>query len=616
MDSLSPFAPHFGTNYVPPTSEIQAINKLIDARQVVVNGIDEEIADLDRRRKVLADKKQTHLDYIDKHRELISPTRRLHPDILTAIFLQLVSTFSPCGHYLRPPVMNLSHVCRQWRDVTIASPLLWSYINLYVISYPKKRSTDDEGYSSRLTKWRKGMEGLCTMAGVFVDRSQGCPLQVYFSAEDPDSESYADAISDEAGWARATDPIQTIIEKGVNDWKSLKIGITMASPQSLLMSVLGLPTVKCKALESLELDIDYKGINGSTQNRMWHTNCGGKIDVLDAPLTSLNLVASFEDICRVNARWDDLTVLTIGSSHAHGLSAQEAIDVLSITPNLVQCTITFSPDAPQTVSTQQPVNLPKLQELTVHGSAPSIELISLLNTPSLLRLSATYNARSPQGENRSPLVEWVRRYGNQLSCATFIYHTLTQSALTYVLERLPNVESLELRWKAENNISIDLSLGSNAPSPREKPKETILDPLILQALTPAARDESSAEPGGECMCPKLQTLVCKLGEGHSERTKELVARMVEARRRLGKKGGPIALLDKADVTFYVGPVEAMLDELRARGVDTTGISFKAKYADSLSTPCLYQLPIPGLGTIKISMDHSHNPHGHHDGHSH
>ncbi|KAK0207282.1 hypothetical protein IW262DRAFT_1282243 [Armillaria fumosa] len=65
-------------------------------------------------------------------KKILSPSRRLPPELLTEIFLRCSSLCDRRSSPLDPHGLpwTLSHVCRKWRAVAIATPELWSKICL------------------------------------------------------------------------------------------------------------------------------------------------------------------------------------------------------------------------------------------------------------------------------------------------------------------------------------------------------------------------------------------------------------------------------------------------------------------------------------------------------
>ena len=92
------------------------------SREFLQQSIDAEIKSLEESLRVLK-----------YRRNALSPVSSLHPELFAAIFsiLCLPGTSSQDGkpvdyHLAR---LRVSHVCHQWREITLNLPLLWSYVN-------------------------------------------------------------------------------------------------------------------------------------------------------------------------------------------------------------------------------------------------------------------------------------------------------------------------------------------------------------------------------------------------------------------------------------------------------------------------------------------------------
>ncbi|KAK0436276.1 hypothetical protein EV421DRAFT_1132912, partial [Armillaria borealis] len=83
------------------------------------------------------------VDYLTKDRnqamanqanakKILSPSRRLPPEVLTEIFIWRWSFHGQRGPSLDPRAVpwSLTHVSRKWREVAIATPIIWSSIRL------------------------------------------------------------------------------------------------------------------------------------------------------------------------------------------------------------------------------------------------------------------------------------------------------------------------------------------------------------------------------------------------------------------------------------------------------------------------------------------------------
>ncbi|PBK65361.1 hypothetical protein ARMSODRAFT_853709, partial [Armillaria solidipes] len=60
-------------------------------------------------------------------KKILSPSRRLPPEVLTEIFIRCWSFYRRSGTPLNPRAVpwKLTHICKKWREVAIATPKLW-----------------------------------------------------------------------------------------------------------------------------------------------------------------------------------------------------------------------------------------------------------------------------------------------------------------------------------------------------------------------------------------------------------------------------------------------------------------------------------------------------------
>ncbi|KAK0479837.1 hypothetical protein EDD18DRAFT_844955 [Armillaria luteobubalina] len=134
-------------------------------------------------------------------KKILSPCRRLPPELLTEIFIRRTLLYGSRRFPLDPrsPLdpraspWTLSHVCRKWRAVAIATPELWTSIRLNFV---------DDWFlnGSRIRK-------AAFMLGVILDRARPHYLDVRIC--------YHDNIS--------THPACAVLLPSVRSWKSLYI---------------------------------------------------------------------------------------------------------------------------------------------------------------------------------------------------------------------------------------------------------------------------------------------------------------------------------------------------------------------------------------------------------
>lgn len=161
--------------------------------------------------------------------------------------------------------------------------------------------------------------------------------------------------------------------------------------------------------------------------------------------------------------------------------------------------------------------------MTLRGSRLLRGLAASLDLPSLTTLRILASG-PPQDEKNSELVDWVRKFGQQLTAFTFNYGCLTESALLHSLENLPYLTTLRL--VREHPLIW--------PGTRLQDKAALLSDSVLERLTPSFRKDGDEGKGESIvkpplpLCPKLQKL--SLWPCTLEFTEKAFLKLVAARR--------------------------------------------------------------------------------------
>ncbi|KAK7001328.1 hypothetical protein R3P38DRAFT_3048545 [Favolaschia claudopus] len=130
----SPFADHFGANYVPSDEEIERIQSDLAAHTAELSRLDEQIRELSQQRnKIQA--------FIDAHKALISYPRRLPRDIVEAIFLACLPTSRNAAMSAQEAPLLLCRICSAWRTIALSTPRLWASLHIpvdFVLAKPSR----------------------------------------------------------------------------------------------------------------------------------------------------------------------------------------------------------------------------------------------------------------------------------------------------------------------------------------------------------------------------------------------------------------------------------------------------------------------------------------------
>ncbi|KAF7334836.1 hypothetical protein MSAN_02370400 [Mycena sanguinolenta] len=167
---VSPFVSRLGSNYCPTDEEILEINPLLVEPTLRLKGLDDEITKLQKAIDKLAEERSRVAAYVEAHKALISPVRRLPLDIIQELFLACLPTHRNCVMSASEAPVLLGRVCSSWRAISHTTPRLWS--NLHVVE-PLQNLADPTSASFE-EKVARRLEITQTWLG----RSGQCPLSI------------------------------------------------------------------------------------------------------------------------------------------------------------------------------------------------------------------------------------------------------------------------------------------------------------------------------------------------------------------------------------------------------------------------------------------------------
>ncbi|KAF5332452.1 hypothetical protein D9611_005447 [Ephemerocybe angulata] len=559
-DSLSPFAHHIHTNYVPSDSETNQIKALIQTRQQVIDNIDSELEELLARVNGLYGLRDEHCTYIHEHYALISPVRRLPDDILSAIFQTVCQdrpspkTASPeyyvsteARTQILPPAVTISHICRHWRALSLNMPYLWAWIpRLNMPGYPvlpgpgfptsRADLTPDakDVHEWNVARWRERCQSQLSLYDTHISRSGECTLDISFAASTPNhlDHGFEDVSRQQGEYVRA-------LLKSSDRWRNIDLDLTVASLMSPLLRFLEIPPSRTPLLKGLHLGLSLRiDVGHPTRTKELATSILSESSLTRASqITCLSLAMSSPDVKQLPVSWSGLTDLTISATSQSYIDFNThfgwstAVSTLAECPNLRTCTLTFQreptmqawqlsrPSVPflrapssRPPTPPPPAILPYLEELNLRGVAQPPGLASSLTLPALRRLSAIFTHSKAALPEESGLLEWVRLYGTQLTHVAFDYLSLTREALVQCLQGLPNIVSLTMLGHLAEYIG-PLDLHARMLESVSEPQEAIrpsanLSIPVLMGLTPKSNKSEETEGAGDCWCPRLERLEC------------------------------------------------------------------------------------------------------------
>ena len=170
IQSPSKFSDKVNTNYIPNTTERQEITEYVFTVKQELSELNARITEMrDALIKVI--RTRDHLQTaVNQHQALISPLRRLPPELLQLIFVWcLPSHRNAVMHSSEAPVL-LGRVCSEWRRISLATPQLWS--SLHIVP-PNVNLTNLTSSIARFDRKRELIE-------MWLGRSGACPLNISF----------------------------------------------------------------------------------------------------------------------------------------------------------------------------------------------------------------------------------------------------------------------------------------------------------------------------------------------------------------------------------------------------------------------------------------------------
>ncbi|KAJ6565875.1 hypothetical protein DFH09DRAFT_984160, partial [Mycena vulgaris] len=113
-------------NDVPEPSEISSVLRVISDCQARLDVLDFQIESLQTILAQLSSERNETADCLRQSRAIVSPVRRVPPEILCEIFaLTLPWDRRVSERTAHQPPWRLGHVCAPWRQAAIAYPALW-----------------------------------------------------------------------------------------------------------------------------------------------------------------------------------------------------------------------------------------------------------------------------------------------------------------------------------------------------------------------------------------------------------------------------------------------------------------------------------------------------------
>ncbi|KAJ7933926.1 hypothetical protein B0H13DRAFT_1700784 [Mycena leptocephala] len=329
----SQFAAQLGTNYCPKDEELAQIKALLIEPSLRLKHLDEEIESMQKAIDKLSEERESLNAYVEAHKALISPIRRLPLDIVGEIFMACIPTHRNCVMSADEAPVILGRICSSWRTISLSTPRLWS--TLHIVEPTRPYSSSPGLYEAKIVQRLE-------VADAWLRRSGTCPLSISL-------ESHFDQGITPPLTPPASPPITLFINTLVpfaSRWKNIRLVIPPLALETLLSRLTEDDVPLLKSLKIIERpEHPYSNISGT----QWSLSQAG---VLHGPsLARFSISGSITNSPELPLRWSQLTALSLmgppwGMGQAQ--TCQILLDILSKCPKLRSCKLLVNdpPEAP------------------------------------------------------------------------------------------------------------------------------------------------------------------------------------------------------------------------------------------------------------------------------
>ncbi|KAJ7162292.1 hypothetical protein C8R46DRAFT_1000300 [Mycena filopes] len=471
----SPFAAHLGTNYCPSDQEVLEINSLLAEPTLRLKSLDDEITDLQKAIDKLAAERETIATFVDAHKALISPARRLPLDITEAIFVACLPTHRNCVMSASEAPVLLGRICSAWRTISLGTPRLWASLHITNPSI-QQDSTLPASLVAETTALR------LAVAQTWLRRSGQCGLSISYVLPPPPGPGAPPGTQFQ---------VLQLMAQFTRRWQHIRFFVPDST--TTLPEIHNLAEADVPLLETFQLDLSPPFIPTLFE---WESLGILRGPSLSSFTSSADLALSLEP---PPVMWERLTTLSLAPSRwgwggfPEGLTTGVILKTVSRCPALRSCTLTVNDIPIDPHSQDLPVDLPFLHTLEIYhvGNGPGNPTISAflqrLSVPALRKFLFRGRGGDQSNDSLAPFIgpatqlEDVELDGDIFSKANLIE---TLRSLPFTVKRLV--------------------ISAAVTSPDARILLTPLDDDILALLTPTVNSKAIC-------CPALKTLLVRDG---------------------------------------------------------------------------------------------------------
>ncbi|KAJ7933927.1 hypothetical protein B0H13DRAFT_686331 [Mycena leptocephala] len=472
----SPFAAQLGTNYCPRHEELAQIKALLIEPSLRLKCLDDGIASMQKTIDKLTKERDSLNAYVEAHKALISPIRRLPLDIIGEIFMACIPTHRNCVMSADEAPVILGRICSSWRTISLSTPRLWS--TLHIVEPTRPYSSSPGLYEAKIVQRLE-------VANAWLRRSGTCPLSISFESNLGDM---TPPLTPSLSPSSNTNLFLNVLVPFAHRWQSIRL----VTSQLALETFSRLTEKDVPLLEHLK--IVQRSDHRDNNSRWCLSGILGGSSLVKFSFSGSNIVTS-----DLPLRWNQLTTLSLlgptwGGGHAQ--TSEVILELLSRCSQLQVCKLLVH-DSPEGYLPDSIVECPVLRSFALHGAGSTLyssgRLLSRLSLPDLRDFTlhgsmGPYGPTEPHGSVStvdSPLSSLVP--STRLESIRIDSDLFSKSSLMDFLRSLPpTVRNLHLTemtrtWRP---YGVDV--------------EETFDDDVLGAL--------SVSPDHPSLCPALQEL--------------------------------------------------------------------------------------------------------------
>ncbi|KAF9523299.1 hypothetical protein CPB83DRAFT_863028 [Crepidotus variabilis] len=441
------YADKLYTNYIPSIPQITEIKQYVAEVRQKISLFDDRAAELEAALQELYTKRSQLSEIATAHAALISPVRRLPPEILQLIFVFcLSSTRNAVMHASEAPVL-LGRVCSEWRRISLATPEVWS--SLHIVP-PNVNFSNPASSSSRFQRKKDLIE-------MWLTRSGACPLSV----------SFVWFAGDSAEEIKLCGILLQSILPMCGRWKILDFQV----PLKMFQPFIGLTVDDVPLLEGISL-MDNRTPLDSDEVDRWPESLNFAEGA--SKLRTFTLTFFSGGIRLPSIPWSQLTTLYLESNIAFFFSdSREMLTAFANCENLQSCTLKFplshTATLPAFEKLDMPITLPHLAVLCLDGDQHLHNTFHMSNTlmnlvtPKLRKLEILGRSGRPDGSVAPEPLSAIRTLLERSRCPLERLHvesiTILAEAFISCLRLVPQLKDLIIHHWAVRVHSGGYSLG-------------------------------------------------------------------------------------------------------------------------------------------------------------